>query len=51
MSGYAGLLEALADPDHPEHDDLSEWVGEGFDPEAFDLQAVNRALGKLKLRK
>ena len=51
MSGYAGLLEALADPDHPEHDDLSEWVGEDFDPKAFDLKAVNRALAKLKLRK
>jgi hypothetical protein len=51
VSGYAGLLEALADPDHPEHDDLSEWAGEDFDPEAFDLKAVNRALAKLKRRK
>lgn len=50
-SGYEGLLEALADPDHPEHGDLSEWVGDDFDPEAFDLAAVNRALAKTRRRK
>lgn len=51
VAGYEGLLEALADPDHPEHDAMSEWVGDDFDPEAFDLKAVNRALARLKLRK
>lgn len=51
VSGYEGLLEALADPEHPEHEDLSEWVGDDFDPDAFDLNAVNRALTKLKRRK
>ena len=39
--GYYNLLEAIADPKHPEHDDLLEWVGE-FDAEAFDLEAINR---------
>ena len=23
---------------------MQEWVGKGFDPEAFELEAVNRAL-------
>lgn len=41
--GYAELLEALADPDHPDHEDLSEWAGE-IEPEAFDLEGVNRWL-------
>lgn len=48
--GYENLLEALRDPDHPEHDELVRWVGGAFDPEAFDLDAVNRALGRLTLR-
>lgn len=46
--GYDGLLEALADPRHPEHDDAKDWVGEGFDPEALDLEKVNRALARLR---
>lgn len=42
--GYFNLLEAMADPKHPEHDQMLEWVGEEWDPEAFDLDAVNSAL-------
>jgi hypothetical protein len=34
------LLEALADPGHPEHDSLRNWVGGPFDPEEFDPAAV-----------
>lgn len=34
--GYRELLEILADPDHPEHDERAEWLGRPFDPEAFD---------------
>jgi len=42
--GYASLLEAIGDPDHPEHEDMSEWVGDDFDPEKFDLDGVNKIL-------
>ncbi|MGH2615611.1 MAG: plasmid pRiA4b ORF-3 family protein [Thermomicrobiales bacterium] len=45
--GYVDLLEALADPDHPEHDDMMEWTGGPIDPEAFDLEEVNRRLARL----
>ncbi|MEW6283296.1 MAG: plasmid pRiA4b ORF-3 family protein, partial [Candidatus Eremiobacterota bacterium] len=45
--GYQEMLEALADPSHPQHDELSEWVGPDFDPERFDLEGVNRGLAKL----
>ena len=48
---YPEILEALADPDHPEHEELSEWLGDGFDPEAFSLTVINRAFAKLKRRK
>jgi hypothetical protein len=34
--GYRELLEILADPTHPEHDERREWLGRPFDPEAFD---------------
>jgi hypothetical protein len=34
--GYAGFLAALADPQHPEHSAMAEWIGRPFDPRAFD---------------
>jgi len=46
--GYYGLLVALSDPDHEEHDTMLEWVGGKFDPKAFDLAAVDRALKRLR---
>lgn len=46
-SGYAELLEALADREHDEHASMKIWVGKKFDPENFDLAAVNRALQKI----
>jgi Plasmid pRiA4b ORF-3-like protein len=46
--GYAGFLEVIQDPRHPEHEDMLEWVGGEFDPEAFDLDEVNTALQSLK---
>ncbi len=42
--GYAELLAALGDPGHPEHEEMLDWAGGDFDPEAFDLQAVNMLL-------
>lgn len=30
-SGFAELLEVLADPDHEEHEHMLTWVGGGFD--------------------
>lgn len=40
--GYEHLLNLLADPRHPEHADMVEWVGGSFDPEAFDAGEINR---------
>ena len=42
--GYAELLQALADPEHDEHDHLLAWVGGPFDPTLFDLVMVNVVL-------
>ncbi|GAC1672886.1 MAG: plasmid pRiA4b ORF-3 family protein [Steroidobacteraceae bacterium] len=46
---YADFLAALADPAHEEHAVFREWSGGRFDPRAFDLDAANRALRKIKL--
>jgi len=47
IGGHAHFLEAIRDPQHEEHDELVEWIGGSFDPEAFDLDAVNRSLRKI----
>lgn len=46
--GYQNFIEAINDPEHPEHDEYHEWSGGDFDPEMFDLDAVNRVLRILK---
>jgi len=43
LPGYYHFLEAIKDPNHPEHEDMLEWAGRDFDPAAFDVQEVNRA--------
>ena len=45
--GYASFLEAIQDPQHPEHEEMVDWVGGEFDPEAFDLDEVNSELQNL----
>jgi hypothetical protein len=42
--GYQEFLEAIRDPEHEQHEDMTEWIGGEFDPEKFDLEAVNEAL-------
>lgn len=41
--GYAEFLEALADPNHEQHDDYTEWAGP-FDSEEFDAEKVTKAM-------
>ena len=41
--GYADFLEAIADPENEQHEELREWIGGKFDPEAFDpVEATRR---------
>ena len=47
-AGYAELLEIIGDPNHPEHGERLQWAGRRFDPEEFDLAALNRKLRLLK---
>jgi hypothetical protein len=44
--GYEDLLEAISNPNHPEHEDMLEWLGGEFDPEEFDLEEINDDLAE-----
>lgn len=46
---YQSLLTALRDPSHERHREFVEWIGEEFDPDRFELDAVNRKLSRLRL--
>jgi len=46
--GFAELLDILRNPDHPEHKDRLDWLGDDFDPERLDLNEVNRKLSRTK---
>jgi hypothetical protein len=42
--GYENLLEIIKDPSHSEHEEMLDWLGDGFDPEHFDVDETNRIL-------
>jgi hypothetical protein len=48
--GYGEFLEAIADPKHERHVELTEWRLD-FDPQQFDIDKLNRRLAKLAPRK
>ncbi|MGH7069136.1 MAG: plasmid pRiA4b ORF-3 family protein [Acetobacteraceae bacterium] len=45
--GYREFLDAIADPDHPDHADQRDWIGGGFDPASVDADALGRAVESL----
>ena len=44
--GYDEFREALADPNHSQHEHFKTWIGRPFDPSAFDIDEVNRRLNQ-----
>ena len=44
--GYQGLLDILKDPEHPEYEDMVEWLGDEFDSEAFNINETNEMLAE-----
>jgi hypothetical protein len=52
IDGYYDMLERLRDPGSDDYDETRAWIedatGGPFDPDTFDLDAVNRALKKLR---
>ena len=51
VSGYEHLLGVLVDPQHEEHEELTEWVGGEFDPQVFEVATVNSVLGRIAGRR
>jgi Plasmid pRiA4b ORF-3-like protein len=41
---YAEFLDAIANPNHEDHDAMLEWAGGYFDPDAFSVTEVNKRL-------
>jgi Plasmid pRiA4b ORF-3-like protein len=51
IPGFYNLLEAISDPEHEQHEELLDWLGDDFDPQAFSVEEVNRRLALLQRRR
>lgn len=38
--GYQNFLEAIRSTEHPEHEEMLDWVGGSFNPEEVDLEEI-----------
>jgi len=47
VPGYEVLCDAIADPAHPQHEHWREWLGDDFDPDAFDRDEINAELRQI----
>ena len=45
--GYADLLEAIKEPKHERHAELTEWVGDDFDPDDDEAEALTAQVALL----
>ncbi len=50
IPGFYELLDAIADPAHPDHAFLKQWVGD-YDPDTFDALPIKYALGRIANRR
>jgi hypothetical protein len=48
--GFAEVLKAVQDANHPNHEEVCEWLGD-FVPESFSADEINRRLRRRKLRR
>ena len=49
VSGFADFVFAIADTNHPDHQQMREWYGNSFDPTNFDDIALSLAFQELKM--
>jgi hypothetical protein len=50
IPGFYEMLEARADPEHPDHAELTRWLDE-YDPDEFDAFPIQVALGRIAARR
>jgi len=50
IPGFYDMLEARADPEHPEHFETCEWL-DGYDPDELDVFPIEIALGRIAARR
>jgi hypothetical protein len=50
IPGFYEMLEARADPRHPDHAEVTEWL-DGYDPEELDVFPLQVALGRIAARR
>jgi len=48
--GYYEMLRAIRNPRHPQHEEMLEWLGDGFDPAEFSHEAADIELKALLRR-
>lgn len=48
MGGFYNLLKILGNPKDPEYKEVKTWVGRKYDPEDFQVDAMNRKLRRIK---
>jgi len=46
--GYMDMLEIMSNPKHERYDEIMDWTGGEFDPEAFPMDEINTCLKKSK---
>lgn len=51
IPGFYNLLEAISDLEHEQHEELLDWLGDEFDPEAFSVDEVNKRLAPMQRRR
>ncbi len=51
IPGFELFLDAMADLQHEQHEDLMRWHGAPFDPELVDEDAIRARIGKLARRR
>jgi hypothetical protein len=49
LPGFYEMVDALADSNHPDHDEFSEGFG-GYDPQVVDEPAIKTALARMASR-
>lgn len=46
--GFMDFVDAISDPDHPDHEHLMDWYGRHFDSEDMDLDTVEAMLSRIR---